>query len=124
MHAKLKKDHMTIEKNAITEETVDLMELEVEITTFARMMIAKVGGQNRDDRPPRGGAGGRGVVVDAVVVEEERENSKGNLEMIELASSLSISETAVDLITGEPMKMTSRQNKTRQIPPQTKTDNQ
>jgi len=123
MHARLKKDHMTIEKNAITEETVDLMELEVEITTFARMMIAKVDKTEMID-PHEEVQVDEGVVVDAVVVEEERENSKGNLEMIELASSLSISETAVDLITGEPMKMTSRQNKTRQIPPQTKTDNQ
>lgn len=43
--------------------------------------------------------------------------------MIELESSLSINERAVDLITGEPMKMTLRQTKTRQIPPLTKTDN-
>ena len=73
---------MTIEKNAITEETVDLMELEVEITTFARMMIAKVDKTEMID-PHEEVQVDEGVVVDAVVVEEERENSKGNLEMIE-----------------------------------------
>ena len=82
MHARLKKDHMTIEKNAITEETVDLMELEVEITTFARMMIAKADKTEMID-PHEEVQVDEGVVVDAVVVEEERENSKGNLETIE-----------------------------------------
>ena len=73
---------MTIEKNAITEETVDLMELEVEITTFARMMIAKADKTEMID-PHEEVQVDEGVVVDEVAVEEERENSKGNLEMIE-----------------------------------------
>ena len=73
---------MTIEKNAITEETVDLMELEVEITTFARMMIAKADKTEMID-PHEEVQVDEEVVVDEVVVEEERENSKGNLETIE-----------------------------------------
>merc|ERR1719507_1349475 len=54
------------------------------------------------------------------VQEVERENSKGNLETIEpVGLSRSISEKAADLTTGVLTTMTLRQNKIKQIPPQT-----
>lgn len=120
MHARPKKDHTKTERNAITEETEDLMELE--IATFARMMIAKA------DKTEMIGlheevAVDEGVVAVVEVVEEASENSNENLEMTELASSLLINETAADLITGVPTKMTLRQNKTRPIPPLMRMDN-
>ena len=73
---------MTIEKNAITEETVDLMALEVEIMTFERTMIAKVDKTEMTDLHEEVQVDEE-VVVDVVVVEVERENSKENLETTE-----------------------------------------
>ena len=80
MHARPKKDHMKTEKNAITEETEDLMELE--ITTFARMMIAKADKTEMID-PHEEVEVDEGAVAVEVVAGEESENSNENLEMTE-----------------------------------------
>ena len=71
---------MTIEKNAITEETEDLMALALEMTSPEILMTnqeTEMTGLHEEVQEDEG------VVVDVVVAEEESENSKENLAMIE-----------------------------------------
>ena len=80
MHAKPKKVRMTIEKNAITEETEDLMALALEMTNPETLMTnpeTEMTGPHEEVQEDEG------VEVDVVVAEEESENSKENLAMIE-----------------------------------------
>ena len=80
MHAKPKKVRMTIEKNAITEETEDLMALALEMTNPETLTTNP---ETEMTGPHEVVQEDEGVVVDVVVAEEESENSKENLAMIE-----------------------------------------
>ena len=80
MHAKPKKVRMTIEKNAITEETEDLMALALEMTSPEILMTnqeTEMTGLHEVVQEDEG------VEEDEVVAEEENGNSKENLAMIE-----------------------------------------
>ena len=80
MHAKPKKVRMTIEKNAITEETEDLMVLALEMTNPETLMTnpeTEMTGLHEVVQEDEG------VEEDEVVAEEENGNSKENLAMIE-----------------------------------------